>query len=180
MQKKKKRVIVALAVIVAFMAVGYALLSQELTINGNSKITANWDVKITGITATSQGGINMNNGFTAEAEPSFTDTTATFNAALPQPGSGIVYTVTVSNNGSMDAKLKSITGLDAVNAQEPSDVQYAINGANTDDVLGSGESKTIQVVVAWNGDATSIPTTVEKTATLTFNYEQVASGTGSN
>ena len=36
MQKRKKRVIVALAVIVAFMAVGYALLSQDLTINGNS------------------------------------------------------------------------------------------------------------------------------------------------
>lgn len=50
MQKKKNRVIIALAAIIGFMAVGYALLSQELTINGTANIDSTWDVKITDIT----------------------------------------------------------------------------------------------------------------------------------
>ena len=51
MQKKKNRVIIALVAIIGFMAVGYALLSQELTINGTANIDSTWDVKITDITS---------------------------------------------------------------------------------------------------------------------------------
>ena len=42
--KKKNRVIIALVVIVAFMAVGYAILQQQLTINGTANIYAKWKV----------------------------------------------------------------------------------------------------------------------------------------
>ena len=47
--KKKNRVIIVLAVIVAFMAVGYAILQQELTINGTGNIDTKWNVEITNI-----------------------------------------------------------------------------------------------------------------------------------
>lgn len=179
MQKRKKRVIVALAVIVAFMAVGYALLSQDLTINGNSKITADWNVQITGIEATSiNGGQNMDSTFTSPENPTFDATSATFNAALPMPGAGVGYIVTIENKGSIPAVLTEEPNFDTVNSQEPTDVTYVLNynaegsTAAEEGYLAPGEKAQYAVMVQWSEDATSVPTTKEKAATITFNYEQ--------
>lgn len=179
MQKKKRRVIVTLAVIVAFMAVGYALLSQDLTINGKGKITANWDVQITGIQATSlKGGQNMDASFSNPEEPTFDATSATFNAALPMPGSGVGYVITIKNNGTIPAVLTEEPDLTAINAQEPTDVIYTLtyneagSTAKEKGFLKAGETAQYAIMVQWNENATSVPVTKEKTATITFNYSQ--------
>lgn len=179
MQKKKKRVIAALAIMVAFMAVGYALLSQELTINGNSKITADWNVQITGITATPiNGGENMDSTFENPAAPTFDATSATFNAALPAPGSGVGYVITIENKGKIDAVLQEEPVMDTINSQDPTDVTYTLSyvddgsTAAEQGYLKPGEIAKYAVMVSWSQDATSIPTTKEKAATITFNYQQ--------
>lgn len=182
MSKKKGKVIVALAVIVAFMAVGYALLSQNLTINGNSKITADWNVQITGIQETSiEGGQNMDSTFTTPEAPTFDATSATFNAALPMPGSGVGYLITIENKGTIDAVLTENPVLDAINSQEPTDVSYTLtynaegSTATEEGYLKAGETASYAVMVKWDDNATTVPTTKEKAATITFNYQQDAS-----
>lgn len=187
MQKNKKRVIIALAVIVCFMAVGYALLSQELTINGNSKITADWNVQITGIKASPiSGGQNMDATFTSPEEPTFNATSATFNAALPMPGSGVGYLITIENKGSIDAVLTEEPVLDTINSQEPTEVIYSLtynaegSTAAEKGYLAAGEKAQYAVMVQWSKDATSIPETKEKTATITFDYVQDAAQDGKN
>lgn len=180
MQKKKRNVIIALAAIVAFMGVAYALLSQNLVINGNSKITSNWKVEITGITAQGEnGGENMNADFTAPENPTFDATSATFNASLPMPGSAVTYMVTIENKGSVPAILTEDPNLDTVNAQEPTDVTYSVEyfGEGTTTAaeqgkLAPGEVANYMVTVEWNHGATTIPETLTKSATITFNYQQ--------
>lgn len=161
------------------MAVGYALLSQDLTINGKSKITAEWKVEITGIEATPvKGGQNMNASFSSPEDPTFDATSATFNAALPMPGSGVGYIITIKNNGTIPAVLTEEPTFTAINAQEPTDVTYTLSyqkdgsTATEQGYLKAGEIAKYAVMVQWNESATSVPVTKEKTATITFNYEQ--------
>ena len=49
MKNKKKTMIGILSILVCVMAIGYALLTQELTINGSASIDSLWKVEITNI-----------------------------------------------------------------------------------------------------------------------------------
>ena len=61
MQDKKKTLIGILSSLVCVMAVGYALLAQELTINGRASIDSTWKVEITNITQKEiNGGVTEN------------------------------------------------------------------------------------------------------------------------
>ncbi|MBQ6817421.1 MAG: hypothetical protein IJO27_03225, partial [Bacilli bacterium] len=157
--------------------VGYAFLQQDLVINGTANIgDAKWDVKITNIQSTSLVGATLveKEGVT---NPSFTDTSATFNVDLEYPGASAEFAVTVTNAGSIDAILNSITGVDIANEALPVEIQFEVTGV-TEKVttLDAGATNTVNVKVTWvsNGEGTedTIPETPSKTATITLNYIQ--------
>ena len=178
MQKKKNRVILALAAIIGFMAVGYALLSQELTINGTANIDSSWDVKITDITdGQFEGGAgNALDEEESEILPSVSGDglTATFNVNLTQPGDQGSYIITVTNNGSIPAELTEVPDVTTVNGEEPTQVQFAVSVLGEKIVLNQGESAQIAVVAAWPDTSEDFPEgEVSKTATITLNYQQV-------
>ena len=52
-RKKRNTIIGVLCCLLVFMGVGYAILSQTLTINGIGNVKGNWNVEITGGTGTS-------------------------------------------------------------------------------------------------------------------------------
>ena len=118
MENRKQIMIGVLSVIVCIMAVGYAYLSQQLTVNGTAHIDSSWDVRIESITAqatTVSGGAtgtqdnpydatNMQNG-TRKVD----NATANFNASLMNPGDYVTYTVTVANYGTLPAGLSTFT-----------------------------------------------------------------------
>ena len=147
------------------MAVGYAALSQALVINGTANISAEWKIIFTDI---KEGKMN---GAESKTSPSYTSTTATFDVNLLYPGASAQYVVTVANQGSINAKLTSVDGIDTVNKVAPTDITYSID-AKKDDTLASGATKDYIVTVTWNADSTAIPETKTKTATITLNYEQ--------
>ena len=66
------------------MSVGYALLAQELTINGSASIDSTWKVEITNIT---QKEIN---GGVTEKSKSYTATTANFDIGFTQSGDYVI------------------------------------------------------------------------------------------
>lgn len=168
MEKKKNFVIGTLLVAIVLMSVGYAALAQVLTINGTANIDASWDVEITGITEGSLKGATTKT-ITSNA------TSATFNVDLAYPGATASYEVAIENKGSIDAVLESISGVDAVNAALPTEVQYTITGVKTGDELASGATTKAIVTVTWVSKADNsdtIPTTTSKTATINLNYVQ--------
>lgn len=190
MRKNKKKVIVALAVIVAFMAVGYALLGTDLVINGNSKITSEWKVVITDVKVQElNGGENMDSTFASTKEDvEFDETSVTFYAGLKNPGAGVNYYVTFENQGNIPAEL-DINGLEDqlgdLNLVDPTDVTYfkaytpstlgewSQTTAAVENELQPGEKATYMVGVNWSDEATSLPDVLTKEATITFHYDQM-------
>ena len=99
MEDKKKVLIGILSVLVCIMAVGYALLAQELTINGSASIDSTWRVEITNIASKDVVGDAVN-----KVDPSYTATTANFSVGFTQPGDSITYDIEVTNKGTLDAE----------------------------------------------------------------------------
>lgn len=182
--KKKNRVIIALVVIVAFMAVGYAILQQQLTINGTANIDAKWKVEITGIEGSfSEGASNtMDDDGMTEITPTFDATSATFNATLPVPGAEADYTITVTNNGTIPAMLNGLPEVDTINAQDPEQIQYVVEFADGDEGkyrLEPEESVQFVVAVYWDSnDEVGVTEPVSKEATITLNYTQAPEESG--
>ena len=77
---------------IVFMAVGYALLSSSLNINGSTAVTSNWQVEFSDIRTISQKG-----GATNKVIPTITATTANFEVDLVQPGDEITYEIDITN-----------------------------------------------------------------------------------
>lgn len=178
MKNKKGIVICALLVAIVAMAVGYATLSQELTITGTANIDAAWNVKITGIT---EG--TLVNAETVETDSSVTS--ATFEVNLSEPGASATYNVAIENAGSIDAVLESIDGVDAANSAAPTDITFEVTGVQVGDTLGAdgsaNDTATAIVTVTWNAESEEIPEVKSKTATITLNYVQATEqATGTN
>ena len=131
-KKSKNVVIIALCITLIFMGVGFAALSQTLQINGTATVTGSWDVKITNIEAVEAvyahtavtGAANLANFATVGTVADKTGnvhgvvngftgggTNATFNVDLNEPGDYVIYKVTVTNGGSIVAKLATTNGI---------------------------------------------------------------------
>lgn len=134
-RQKKTIIIVALCVMMCFMAVGYSILMSELKINGSANITSTWNIRITGITCSSYGS-----AYNIEA-PTFTATTAKFRVAVLAPGDQVSCTVTIKNEGTLTGILNGISmtssGSDAIS--------YEISGLKEGDVIAAGDTKYLYV-----------------------------------
>ena len=108
------------------MAVGYALLTQELTINGSASIDSTWKVEITNITSKDVVGGAVN-----KTDPTYTATTANFSVGLTQPGDSITYDIEVTNKGTLDAVVESIT----VNKGNNLAITYTTSGLKRGDKI---------------------------------------------
>ena len=170
MSDRKKRSIVlgTLVGIMLLMIVAYAAFSSQLQINGTSNISSNFAVKITGITSGSIVG-----GASNASDPTYTDTTASFSTNLTSPGDSITYTITVENQGSIDATL---TGID-VNTGSNDAIVFETSGIEEGDTLLQNETDELVVKVSYSDSVTSQPTNTTSNITVTLNYEQATGAT---
>ena len=104
MRRKKTTVKIIMCVAMLFMAVGYALLSTKLNINGSTAVTSSWRVEFTDIRTSNYKGGAYNIG-----NPTFTSTTASFKVNLVQPGDEITYEIDITNFGDIIAEVKGAT-----------------------------------------------------------------------
>lgn len=174
MDKSKNFVIGALVIAIMVMSVGYALLVQNLTINGTGKIDSNWDVHFKNdIAGTFTDAANSKDDDGVEIKPTSSGTTAMFSADLEKPGSKATYTVTIANDGSIDAKLEEITDLTAKNVEEPKEIIFTVTGVTEGETLAAGSTKVVTVTVEWDANATEVPEgAVSKTVAIGLKYVQ--------
>ena len=159
-------VIGTLLAAVAIMAVGYAALAQTLTINGTAEIGATWDVRITAI---SPG--TPTNGATNASSPTFNATSAKFSTNLTVPGSKMVYTIKVRNNGTLNARLTDLTTNPSTTAS--SGIYYKVTGVTENTTtIAPGGTNTVTVEVGWNASDTTMPTTKTVPLTVSLTYTQ--------
>ena len=169
-RQKQKIIIGTLCAVIIGLAVGYAVLSQQLTINGTGGIASDFNVLFTNITE------GIMNGATTVNKQITDSTTATFTIDLKSPGSNGEYLITVENRGTIDAMVESISGLDEANQAAPTDITFSISDIAVNDKLPAKESKVFKVKVDWSSASTSIPST-NKNLTLKINFVQDASST---
>ena len=162
-RRQRNYIILGLCSILLVMVAGYAAFRTQLTINGTSNISSEWKVLITDI----QSSVLKGNATDAET-PSHTDTTATFKTNLVSPGDSIQYTVTVENQGSIDAVLKTIQKSDSNNSA----IIFDITGIEQGDTLKAHETTTFNVTVTYNRDVTTQPDNLTSDLTITLNYVQ--------
>ena len=112
-KKTKNVVIIALCLTLIFMGVGFAALSQNINIGATGTVSAKtaWDVHYASFTLNGKGG------YAADTTPEATEgrvkyldaskTTATVTFTLTAPGDYVEYKGTITNFGSIDAKLST-------------------------------------------------------------------------
>lgn len=161
--KKRNIVICSLIGVIVLMGVAYAAFSTVLNVNGTANVTSKWDVKITSIT-----GKNAVGTATDAAAPTFTNTTATFSTNLVSPGDSKTYDIVVTNNGTLPAKLSSITENKGTNPA----IVYTASGLTQNQVIAAGATATYTVTVTYSNSVTSQPASTTSAFSATFNFVQ--------
>ena len=152
------------------LGIGYAVLSQQLEINGTAQITSNWKILFT-----SAEEKEMNNATTTRKE--ITDlTTLTLDVNLTQPGASATYDVVVENQGDLDAVLSSINGVSESNNKDPQAIKVSVENIKVGDPLLAGDKKTFQVKVYWDASVDFSETNMSKEIEITLTYEQSDDG----
>ncbi len=171
MSKKQKSLLIGgLCTIVLLMVIGYAAFSSVLNIQGTTNISSNWNIKITNVTSKDIVGSASN-----QEEPSWENLTATFNTNLVSPGDSITYEITVSNAGTLNAKLDKITLSDTSNPA----IKFETSGLTEGDILNAGSNTTLNVKVSYDINVSSDPVNKVGELTVTLDYSQ-ADGSGSS
>lgn len=181
MKKSKKNYIaIVLVVLLLALAVGYAAFSQTLTISGTATAkSGTWDVKFTNASATA----SIVSGTATNTAVVTNDQTVTVTVNLATPGDGSNVTATITNNGSVDAKLTgfNVTGLDKVSETlyKTGAIKLTLPTVTNGDVIAKGASKTFAFSVEWDSDVDEATVgTAGQTASfdITFTYEQAGVG----
>lgn len=170
--------IAALAIAIVFMSVGFAVFAQNLNINGTATVEkAVWDVHFDNETFTNSGTVN------ATLADTSTNTTLQWSATLRQPGDYVEFTVDVVNEGTFDAKLKSIA-LSTLTAAQAKYLKYyvsydggtyASSVSGLSKILTAGATEPVKVKLVYEQPeiSTDLPTEqVSVNLTATLGYEQ--------
>lgn len=160
---KKNIIITFLVAIICIMAISYAAFSQTLNITSSATIDSNWNIKITSVTTK-----NILGHATKAFEPIVSDTAVTFKTNLKYPGDSMTYEVTISNEGTVDAKVDSIEITDSKNPA----ITFTTTGINENDLLEAGQKQIYNVIVTYNDNITSQPSELSATLTVKLNYVQ--------
>lgn len=170
--------IVAICVAVIALSIGYAAINQTMNVKGTTNLKGNsWNVQFTNlIKPTLQNGGLV--GSASEVSSTLTGTNLSFSANIVLPGDTIVYRWSVTNAGTIDAKLSATPVLAGLDAAKEKDVLYTMtyedgSAIQENDVLNAGETKNIVLTVAFAQAATTIPSTdTELALSTTLNYVQ--------
>lgn len=165
--------IVALCVAVAGLSVAYAALSETLNISGTAKVGAtssNWNVHFNNGSCSKSGGATA--GSITASGTQVTLGESTFTA----PGDSIVCTFDVVNEGTIAAKVGTVTipaaanltytGSGAAKAADEElvkgNMEYTITYADgtaiaENDTLAAGATKNLKLTLTYKSSATSLP-----------------------
>ena len=185
--KLKNRKLLFLLVLLV-ITVGFAVLTQNLNINGYSKLyNSTWDIHFENIRVTS-GSVSIGTGDSAAKVDEEDDTKVNFTVTLDKPGDFYEFLVDVKNDGSIDGKIESISTSVKIGDDEafeitknpsnlPKYILYDVTYEDDSEIednhkLKSNEKETYKVRVEYNKDInpTDLP---ESDKTLTFDLVPV-------
>ena len=162
MKKMKYVLLISIFLAIIIMSIGYASFATNLSIQGTSQITGQWDIRITDVT------VQEASPGSDPGAPTFTNTSVSFDAKLAKPGDSIAYLVTIQNNGSIDAELGGIVFIEEIEGSDA--ISYTLT--KPDDELKSGQTTTFTITVTYKLSTTEMPEVKTKSITGTIEYVQ--------
>lgn len=154
-KKRNKRVKITIVLLLFMLLyIGYAMLSQDLNVNGTSKINnSTWDIHFDNIKVS--GGsvqINEDDNDSAATINSSDNTIINYSVTLNQPGDFYEFTVDAKNFGTIDGVVEKLKTTININNGTPIDVTenpsslpkyllYSVTYANGDKILANQELK---------------------------------------
>ena len=167
--KKQSIAIIGVIAFVLAVAVGYALFSETLTVTGTATATGDFDVEFTKVgTITKVGYTGTGDSEIAVISPDKNTLTVTVNK-LDYPGAYVEIPVTITNKGSVSAKLKNIneTGLTA----DSRAIKVTYTGvAASDSTINTNDTQEMNIKVEW--DKTVNTSSSDVTFQIQLEYEQ--------
>lgn len=162
--KDKKNLNICLCILLFLMGVVYAGFSQNLTIQDTASSASNWNVYISDveISAKSENAVGSFNIDSREK--------ASFQTNLTYPGDYVIYNVTVTNGGNIDATLNDIT---LTKSNNSSAILYSTNNISEGDEISAQNSKTFSVTVTYDANQTGTLTDSQKRNGLTLDLDFV-------
>ena len=173
---RKKLIISILFLLIISIGVGYAAITSNLSIAGNTEIASNtWDIHFANLVvnensveATTPATINPSN-----------NTSITYTVKLNRPKDFYEFTLDVVNDGTLPGKV-SISTLSGITSEAENIVDYTVTYSNgnpvqVEDILNGGAIKSIKVKVYYNDDidVSDLPSTnLNLTLTYTLQYVQ--------
>ena len=173
-RKRRKIVFLILAIILCIMGIGYSAFYSKLRISGTTNITSNWDVKISNISSPTINGsaeevINPSCDISGTPKLCGDGLTANMEVNLYEVGDSVEYDITITNYGSIDAKLD-----DYLINGETEAIKVTFTGHTKGETLfksgSSNSSKTIHVKIEYNPEYTGGE--VSEETSISFEYKQ--------
>lgn len=169
--------IIALAVALVVMSIGYATYTQNLKINGEATFTASkWDVHFN--TAT----FNDTASNVTVTSKDVGNTTITYEVNLKKPGDTYTFEVDAKNFGTIDAVMQKVNMSGLTEAQKKyityevsyNGTKYTETTPGLSEALPAGESHKVLVTVKYElpANASELPQT-DTTVTLTASFDYV-------
>lgn len=176
-RRLKKRTLYLNIIIVACLsiAIGYALISSTITINGTTEVTGNnWDIHFENFKVDNHNST----GSVGNLNTSSDKTLLSFNKLeFKNPGDEIVFYVDIVNKGTIDGKLDEIIQTELTAAQKKYftyQVSYAYNQKfKAGDLLKAGTSESIRILIKYNDSKTEAPTTAQTITGLKFKLKYI-------
>ena len=138
---KNKKMMILFTIILSVITVGYASLNQVLKITGYASIDTGDGMIFTSI------GIKENNGAIVEQSTSIKAKTLVNTEIGFETSGSITFQVSARNQGTTDAKLMEIKGLEESNAKEPSCIQVSVEDHNIGEVIYPNQIKNFTITV---------------------------------
>ena len=163
MRKGINRVfLLAIGITILFVATGYALITNNIIINGTANFVGVWDVAITGVNTTNTLGT------ASILSTTNTDTTASFEVQLLQPGDKATLTIPIKNKGSIPAKIKKIEIVE----EGTSAITYSVSGISEGDELLPDATGNLVINTTYVTSSSTTTDTNEKTISVIIDFEQ--------
>ncbi len=144
-----------------FITVGYAAINQVLKITGYASLDKGDGMIFTSV------GINNNNQATIEKDASIKAKTLVNTQISFQSAGSITFNVSAQNQGTTDAKLIEIKGLEESNIKEPSCIQVSVQEHNVGDLVFPNQIKNFTITIT-----STCSTYSSKELDLHFVYEK--------
>ena len=144
-----------------FITVGYAAINQVLKITGYASLDKGDGMIFTSV------GINNNNQATIEKDASIKAKTLVNTQVSFQSAGSITFNVSAQNQGTTDAKLIEIKGLEESNIKEPSCIQVSVQDHNIGDLVYPNQVKNFTITIT-----STCSTYSSKELDLHFVYEK--------